>query len=37
MAEKLYPKELLTFKEIIMTEVVPFETLANLLDQKESS
>jgi hypothetical protein len=34
MAEKLDPKELVSFKELIMSEVVQSEALINLLDRK---
>jgi hypothetical protein len=34
MAEKLDPKELVTFKELLMSEVIQSEALINLLDRK---
>ena len=34
MAEKLDPKELVNFKELLMSEVIQSEALINLLDRK---
>jgi len=34
MAEKLDPKELVKFKELLMSEVIQSEALINLLDRK---
>lgn len=34
MAEQLDPKELVTFKELLMSEVIQSEALINLLDRK---
>jgi hypothetical protein len=34
MAEKLDPKELVDFKELLMSEVIHSEALVNLLDRK---
>ena len=34
MAEKLDPKELVSFKELLMSEVIQSEALINLLDKK---
>jgi len=34
MANQLDPKELVTFKELLMSEVIKSEALINLLDQK---
>jgi hypothetical protein len=34
MAEKLDPKELVSFKELLMSEVIKSEALINLLDRK---
>ncbi len=34
MAELLDPKELVTFKELLMSEVIQSEALINLLDRK---
>jgi hypothetical protein len=34
MAEKLDPKELVSFKELLMSEVIQSEALINLLDSK---
>jgi hypothetical protein len=34
MAEKLDPKELVKFKELLMSEVIQSEALINLLDSK---
>lgn len=34
MANKLDPKELVSFKEMLMSEVILSEALINLLDQK---
>lgn len=34
MAEKLDPKELVSFKELLMSEVIHSEALVNLLDRK---
>jgi hypothetical protein len=34
MAEKLDPKELVTFKELLMSEVMQSDALINLLDRK---
>jgi len=34
MAEKLDPKELVDFKELLMSEVIQSEALINLLDKK---
>jgi hypothetical protein len=34
MAEKLDPKELVSFKELLMSEVIQSEALINLLDRK---
>jgi hypothetical protein len=34
MAEKLNPKELVSFKELLMHEVIHAEALVNLLDRK---
>jgi hypothetical protein len=34
MSEKLDPKEIVTFKELLMSEVVQSEALTNLLDRK---
>jgi len=34
MAEKLDPKELASFKELLMSEVIQSEALINLLDKK---
>ena len=34
MAEKLDPKEILSFKELLMSEVIQSEALINLLDKK---
>jgi hypothetical protein len=34
MAEQVDPKELVTFKELLMSEVIQSEALINLLDRK---
>lgn len=34
MAEKLDPKEIVDFKELLMSEVIQSEALINLLDRK---
>ena len=34
MAEKLDPKELVAFKELLMSEVIQSDALINLLDRK---
>ncbi len=34
MAEKLDPKELVSFEELLTSEVIQSETLTNLLDRK---
>ena len=34
MAEKLDPKEIVSFKELLMSEVIQSEALINLLDRK---
>ena len=34
MAEQLDPKELVAFKELLMSEVIHSEALVNLLDRK---
>lgn len=34
MAEQLDPKELVSFKELLMSEVIHSEALVNLLDRK---
>ena len=34
MAEKLDPKELVSFKELLMSEVIQSEVLFNLLEKK---
>jgi hypothetical protein len=34
MAEKLDPKELVRFKELLMSEVIQTEAIINLLDRK---
>lgn len=34
MAEKLDPQELLSFKELLMSEVIQSEALINLVDRK---
>ena len=34
MAEKLDPKEVVSFKELLMSEVIQSEALINLLDKK---
>jgi hypothetical protein len=34
MAEKLDPKELVTFRNALLSEVIQFEALVNLLDRK---
>ena len=34
MAEKLDPKEVVNFKELLMSEVIQSEALINLLDRK---
>jgi hypothetical protein len=34
MANKLDPKELVSFKELLMSEVIHSEALVNLLDRK---
>jgi hypothetical protein len=34
MAEKLDPKEVVDFKELLMSEVIQSEALINLLDKK---
>jgi hypothetical protein len=34
MAEKLDPKELVSFKEALMSEIIHSEALINLLDRK---
>lgn len=34
MAEKLDPQELLSFKELLMSEVIQSEAFINLLDRK---
>ena len=34
MAEKLDPKKLVSFKELLMSEVIQSEALINLLDRK---
>ena len=34
MADKLDPKELVSFKELLMSEVIQSEALINLLDKK---
>jgi len=35
MAEKLDPKEIVDFKELLMSEVIQSEALINILDKKE--
>jgi hypothetical protein len=35
MAEKLDPKQTVDFKELLISEVIQTEALANLLDRKE--
>ena len=34
MAKQLDPKELATFKEVLLSEVIQFEALVNLLERK---
>ena len=34
MAEKLDPREIVSFKELLMSEVIQSEALINLLDRK---
>ena len=34
MAEKLDPKELVSFEELLMSEIIQSEALINLLDRK---
>jgi len=34
MAEKLDPKELISFKELLMSEVIQSDAIINLLDRK---
>ena len=34
MAEKLDPRELVSFKELLMSEVIQSEAIINLLDKK---
>jgi hypothetical protein len=34
MAEKLDPKEIVSFEEVLMSEVIHSEALVNLLDRK---
>ena len=34
MAKQLDPKELVTFKEVLLSEVMQFEALVNLLERK---
>jgi hypothetical protein len=34
MAEELDPKELISFKELLMSEIIHSEALVNLLDRK---
>ncbi len=34
MAKQLDPKELVTFKEVLLSEVIQFEALVNLLERK---
>lgn len=34
MTEKLDPKQVVDFKELLMTEVIQSETLINILDKK---
>ncbi len=34
MAEKLDPKQTVSFKELLMSEVIQLEALINLLDEK---
>jgi len=34
MADKLDPKELVSFKELLMSEVIQSEAIINLLDKK---
>ena len=34
MAEKLDPKELVSFREMLLTEVITSEAIVNLLDMK---
>jgi hypothetical protein len=34
MAEKLDPKELVSFKELLMSEIIQSEAIINLLDKK---
>jgi hypothetical protein len=34
MAEKLDPKELVKFRDALLSEVIQFEALVNLLDRK---
>ena len=34
MAEKLDPKEIVTFEDLLMSEVIQSEALINLLDRK---
>jgi glycyl-tRNA synthetase alpha subunit len=34
MAERVDPKELVTFKELLMSEVIQSEAMINLLDRK---
>jgi hypothetical protein len=34
MAEKLSPQELVSFREMLMTEVITSEAIINLLDKK---
>lgn len=34
MAETLDPKELVSFKELLMSEVIQMEALVNILDKK---
>ena len=34
MAEKLDPKEMVTFRNALLSEVIRFEALVNLLDRK---
>jgi hypothetical protein len=35
MADKLDPKELVSFKELLMSEVIQSEAIINLLDRKD--
>jgi len=34
MAEKIDPKEMVTFRNALLSEVIQFEALVNLLDRK---